>query len=66
MVTEYIKRGQKMGYDEKGNLVYKIPLNEEAPVLTAEVQEEIEEVQEEAEEVQDEEASPTFPFTVGE
>jgi hypothetical protein len=59
MVTEYIKRGQRMGYDEKGNLVYKIPLNEEAPV-TEEIQEEVEEVQ------QDEEVSPTFPFTIGE
>lgn len=58
MVTEYIKRGQRMGYDEKGNLVYKIPLNEEAPVT--------EEIQEEVEEVQDEEVSPTFPFTIGE
>lgn len=57
MITEYIKRGQRMGYDEKGNLVYKIPLNEEAPVLK--------EVEEE-EEVEDEEASPTFPFTAGE
>jgi len=28
MITEYIKRGQRMGYDEAGNLVYKIPLEE--------------------------------------
>ena len=58
MITEYIKRGQRMGYDEKGNLVYKIPLNEEPLVL-----EEVEEVEEEEDE---EEASPTFPFTAGE
>ena len=56
MITEYIKRGQRMGYDEKGNLVYKIPLNEE-PLVLVEVQEE---------EVEDEEVSPTFPFTAGE
>ena len=26
MITEYIKRKQKMGFDETGNLVYKIPM----------------------------------------
>ena len=26
MITEYIKRQQKMGFDENGNLVYKIPM----------------------------------------
>ena len=32
MVTEYIKRNQKMGFDENGVLVYKIPVDAEAPV----------------------------------
>lgn len=40
MVTEFIKRGQKMGYDEGGNLVYKIPLEQEAPVVEEVVAEE--------------------------
>ena len=35
MVTEYIKRGQKMGYDEEGTLVYKIPVSEPSPVEVA-------------------------------
>jgi hypothetical protein len=33
MVTEYIKRGYKKGYDEKGNLVYKVPVDEATPVV---------------------------------
>ena len=28
MITEYIKRGYKKGYDENGNLVYKVPVDE--------------------------------------
>lgn len=36
MVTEYIKRGQKMGYDEQGNLVYKIPMDQPSPVFESE------------------------------
>lgn len=32
MVTEYIKRNQKMGY-ENGVLVYKVPVEEQAPVV---------------------------------
>lgn len=32
MVIEYIKRGQKLGY-EGDTLVYKVPLNEVAPVI---------------------------------
>jgi len=28
MITEYIKRQQKMGFDETGTLVYKIPMEE--------------------------------------
>jgi hypothetical protein len=28
MITEYIKRGYRKGYDAEGNLVYKIPVNE--------------------------------------
>lgn len=28
MITEYIKRGYRKGYDEAGNLVYKIPVDE--------------------------------------
>ena len=32
MVTEYIKRNQKMGY-EGGVLVYKVPAGEDAPVI---------------------------------
>lgn len=30
MVTEYIKRGYRKGFDEKGNIVYKVPATEEA------------------------------------
>jgi hypothetical protein len=33
MVTEYIKRNQKMGFDQNGVLVYKIPVEEESPVF---------------------------------
>ena len=36
MVTEYIKRGQRMGYDDEGNLVYKIPVSEPSPVEATE------------------------------
>jgi hypothetical protein len=57
MVTEYIKRGQKWGYDENGVLLYKIPMDEPSPIAAA------------PEEVQDEEkaeeVAPTFPFTIG-
>jgi hypothetical protein len=62
MVTEYIKRGQKWGYDENGVLLYKIPMDEPSPLVAApeEVTEEVQD-EEEAEEV-----APTFPFTVGE
>lgn len=63
MITEVIKRGHRKGYDENGNLVYKIPVDEASPVVE-EAQEEIqEEVEEEVQ--QDEEVSPTFPFTIG-
>ena len=67
MVTEYIKRGQKWGYDENGVLLYKIPMDEPSPLAAApeEVAEEVA-AEEVAEEVQDEEVSPTFPFTIGE
>ena len=34
MVTEYIKRGQRMGYDTDGNLVYKIPVSEPSPLAS--------------------------------
>lgn len=33
MVTEYIKRNQRMGY-ENGVLVYKVPVDEAAPVVS--------------------------------
>lgn len=33
MITEYVKRGYKKGYDENGNLVYKIPLEDNTPVV---------------------------------
>lgn len=33
MVTEYIKRGQKWGYDENGVLLYKIPVDEPSPLI---------------------------------
>jgi hypothetical protein len=33
MVTEYIKRNQKMGFDQNGVLLYKIPVEEESPVF---------------------------------
>jgi hypothetical protein len=58
MITEVIKRGHRKGYDENGNLVYKILITDESPVV--EIQEEVQD-EEEAEE-----AAPTFPFTVGE
>lgn len=32
MVIEYIKRGQKLGY-EGDTLVYKVPVNEQAPAV---------------------------------
>lgn len=31
MVTEYIKRNQRLGYDENGVLVYKIPMDPTIP-----------------------------------
>lgn len=31
MVTEYIKRGYKKGYDENGKLVYKVPVDQASP-----------------------------------
>lgn len=40
MVTEYIKRGQRMGYDENGVLVYKIPVSEPSPLELEEEEEE--------------------------
>jgi hypothetical protein len=61
MVTEYIKRGQKWGYDENGVLLYKIPMDEPSPLVVA--PEEVTEVQDEEEA---EEVAPTFPFTIGE
>lgn len=33
MVTEYIKRGYRKGYDEDGKLVYKIPVDQPAPAV---------------------------------
>jgi hypothetical protein len=33
MVTEYIKRNQKWGYDENGNFLYKVPMEAESPVV---------------------------------
>jgi hypothetical protein len=36
MITEYIKRGHRKGYDENGNLVYKVPVNQPAPELPLE------------------------------
>lgn len=35
MITEYVKRGYKKGYDENGNLVYKVAL-EDTPVVVEE------------------------------
>lgn len=49
MITEYIKRGYRKGYDEEGNLVYKIPVDE-AFVPEQEELELFEEVDEESEE----------------
>lgn len=40
MVTEYIKRNHKKGYDDEGNLVYKVRLDEDAPVVEETVVEE--------------------------
>jgi hypothetical protein len=40
MVTEYIKRNQKMGYDKTGELVYKVPADVAAPVVVETVVEE--------------------------
>lgn len=42
MVTEYIKRDQKWGYDENGNFLYKVSLTAESPVVATE-EEEVEE-----------------------
>lgn len=43
MITEYIKRGYKKGYDEQGNLVYKIPVDEVfVPTEEEEQQQELE------------------------
>jgi hypothetical protein len=36
MVTEYIKRNQKWGYDENGNFLYKVPMDAESPVVVEE------------------------------
>ena len=47
MVTEYIKRKQRMGFDEKGKLVYKIPVSEPSPLATYNNEEEVLEVVEE-------------------
>lgn len=48
MVTEYIKRGQKMGFDIEGTLVYKVlatePAPEPAPVEVEEEEDEEEQV----------------------
>lgn len=46
MVTEYIKRKQRMGFDEKGTLVYKVSESEPSPLeaVTEEVLVEEEEV----------------------
>lgn len=41
MITEYIKRGQKMGFDEKGVLVYKIPVTEKSPELEEDEEDEL-------------------------
>jgi hypothetical protein len=32
MVTEYIKRKQRMGFDENGKLVYKVPMDQPSPL----------------------------------
>lgn len=48
MITEYIKRGYRKGYDENGNLVYKVPVDEVS--VPAEAQLELEELDEESEE----------------
>lgn len=48
MITEYIKRGYRKGYDENGNLVYKVPVDEAAVPEQAEL--ELEELDEESEE----------------
>lgn len=40
MVTEYIKRNQKMGFDKHGVLVYKVPATEvvvDTPIVVEEV-----------------------------
>lgn len=37
MVTEYIKRGYRKGYDENGNLVYKVPVDQPAPAVEEEL-----------------------------
>jgi hypothetical protein len=39
MITEYIKRGHRKGYDEKGNLVYKVPVDAPAPAYEQEEEE---------------------------
>lgn len=41
MVTEYIKRGQRMGYDQNGTLVYKVPETEPSPLVEDDEDEEL-------------------------
>lgn len=36
MVTEYIKRGYRKGYDEDGKLVYKVRLDQSIPLEVVE------------------------------
>lgn len=40
MVIEYIKRGQRLGYDGD-TLVYKIPESEASPLVTSDEQSEL-------------------------
>lgn len=40
MVTEYIKRGYRKGYDENGNIVYKVRVEETATSAEELVEEE--------------------------
>ena len=49
MITEFIKRGYRKGYDEAGNLVYKVPVDE----VFVPVEEEQEELELDEESVED-------------
>ena len=49
MITEYIKRGYRKGYDEAGNLLYKVPVDEAIVMEEAPLELDFSEVEEDLE-----------------